>query len=63
MQLDVNVSAPNQIFVRGRGLDAEVGGYVRLTGSVNDIRPVGGFALNRGRLAILGQRVTFEEGA
>src|SRR5690606_22299107 len=26
--LDVTVSAPNQIFVRGRGLDAEVGGNV-----------------------------------
>lgn len=63
VQLDVTVSAPNQIFVRGRGLDAEVGGSVRLTGSVNDIRPVGGFQLNRGRLAILGQRVTFEEGS
>ncbi len=61
--LDVTVSAPNQIFVRGRGLDAEVGGNVRLTGTVNNIQPVGGFALNRGRLAILGQRVTFEEGS
>ncbi|WP_417307496.1 translocation/assembly module TamB domain-containing protein [Devosia sp.] len=62
VQLNVNVSAPNQIFVRGRGLDAEVGGQVKLTGSVNDIRPVGGFTLTRGRMAILGQRITFEEG-
>lgn len=62
LQLDVNVSAPNQIFVRGRGLDAEVGGAVRLTGPVTDIQPVGGFELNRGRLSILGQRITFEEG-
>lgn len=62
LQLDVNVSAPNQIFVRGRGLDAEVGGSVRLTGPVTDIQPVGGFELNRGRLSILGQRITFEEG-
>ena len=62
IQLDVTVEAPNQIFVRGRGLDAEVGGRVKLTGSVNDIRPVGGFELSRGRLAILGQRVTFEQG-
>jgi len=60
--LDVNVSAPNQIFIRGRGLDAEVGGSVRLTGPINNIQPVGGFSLNRGRLAILGQRVTFESG-
>ncbi|WP_423066512.1 translocation/assembly module TamB domain-containing protein [Devosia sp. CN2-171] len=63
VQLDVSVNAPNQIFVRGRGLDAEVGGSVRLTGSINDIQPVGGFQLNRGRMAILGQRVTFEEGS
>jgi len=62
IQLDIDVSAPNQIFVRGRGLDAEVGGRVKLTGSINDIRPVGGFQLSRGRLAILGQRVTFEQG-
>ncbi|QQR37307.1 translocation/assembly module TamB domain-containing protein [Devosia oryziradicis] len=60
--LDVNVNAPNQIFIRGRGLDAEVGGSVRLTGPINNIQPVGGFSLNRGRLAILGQRVTFESG-
>jgi translocation and assembly module TamB len=60
--LDINVSAPNQIFVRGRGLDAEVGGSVRLTGPLNNIQPVGGFSLNRGRLSILGQRITFESG-
>ena len=60
--LDINVSAPNQIYVRGRGLDAEVGGTVRITGPVNNVQPVGGFSLIRGRLAILGQRVTFESG-
>ena len=60
--LDINVNAPNQIFIRGRGLDAEVGGSVRLTGPIGNIQPVGGFSLNRGRLAILGQRVTFDSG-
>ncbi|GHA18033.1 DUF490 domain-containing protein [Devosia pacifica] len=60
--LDVRVNAPNQIFVRGRGLDAEVGGSVRLTGPIDDIRPVGAFELIRGRLALLGQRITFETG-
>lgn len=62
LQLDVAVEAPNQIYIRGRGLDAEVGGSVRLTGPVNDIRPVGAFSLNRGRLSILGQRITFTRG-
>jgi translocation and assembly module TamB len=62
-RLDVTVSAPNQVFVRGRGLDAELGGQVRLTGPVTDIQPVGAFNLIRGRLSILGQRITFDEGS
>jgi translocation and assembly module TamB len=62
MRLDVAVSAPARIFIRGRGLDTEVGGDVRLTGPVTDIQPVGGFRLIRGRLSILGQRITFDEG-
>ncbi|KKB08223.1 hypothetical protein VE26_11210 [Devosia chinhatensis] len=60
--LDINVNAPNQIFIRGRGLDAEVGGSVRLTGPIAAIEPVGAFALTRGRLDILGRRVIFETG-
>ncbi|QPC88714.1 translocation/assembly module TamB [Mesorhizobium sp. NBSH29] len=61
-RLDITVSAPRRIFVRGRGLDAELGGSVRLTGPVNNIQPVGGFELVRGRLSILAQRITFDEG-
>ncbi len=60
--LDINVNAPNQIFIRGRGLDAEVGGSVRLTGPVNAIQPVGAFTLTRGRMSIIGQRITFDTG-
>ena len=48
--------------MRGRGLDAELGGSVRLTGPVINIQPVGGFEMIRGRLSILGQRITFDEG-
>ncbi|WP_173931328.1 translocation/assembly module TamB domain-containing protein [Chelativorans sp. Marseille-P2723] len=62
LRLDVNIDAPARIFVRGRGLDAELGGSVRLTGPVTSIQPVGGFRLIRGRLSILAQRVTLEEG-
>ncbi len=61
-RLDVLVSAPNQIFVRGRGLDTELGGKVRLTGPVSAIQPVGAFDMIRGRMGILGQRITFDEG-
>ncbi|MGO1162092.1 translocation/assembly module TamB domain-containing protein [Brucella pseudogrignonensis] len=60
--LDVLVNAPNKIFVRGRGLDTELGGRVRLTGPITNIQPVGSFDLIRGRISILGQRITFDEG-
>ncbi len=62
VRLDINVTAPSKIFIRGRGLDAEIGGSVRLTGPATDIQPVGAFNLIRGRLGILGQRITFTEG-
>ncbi|NNU79072.1 translocation/assembly module TamB [Halovulum dunhuangense] len=61
--LDVLVNAPNQIFIRGRGLDAEMGGQVRVTGTASDVVPVGQINLIRGRLNILGQRIEFDEGS
>ena len=61
--LDVRIRAPNQIFVRGRGLDVELGGELRVQGTTTDIQPVGQFDLRRGRLQILGQRIEFDEGS
>lgn len=60
--LDVTVEAPARIFVRGRGLDAELGGAVRLRGTTADIRPDGRFDLVRGRLELLGKRLVLSEG-
>ncbi|MEZ5911267.1 MAG: translocation/assembly module TamB domain-containing protein [Paracoccaceae bacterium] len=60
--LDVTLNAPNRIFIRGRGLDAEMGGRLRLAGTTNDIRPEGGLDLIRGRLDILGKRFSLDEG-
>ncbi|WP_296419783.1 translocation/assembly module TamB domain-containing protein [Pseudooctadecabacter sp.] len=60
--LDLLIRAPSQIFVRGRGLDAELGGQLRLTGTTNAVIPVGRFDLVRGRLSILGQRFELDEG-
>ncbi|MCD7058608.1 translocation/assembly module TamB domain-containing protein [Pelagibacterium xiamenense] len=62
LALDVTISAPNQVFIRGLGLDAEVGGQLRITGNVADVQPVGGLELIRGRFSILGQRIDFESG-
>ncbi|MFN4058963.1 MAG: translocation/assembly module TamB domain-containing protein, partial [Roseinatronobacter sp.] len=52
--LDLTLEAPSRIFVRGRGLDAELGGSLRLTGTTSDIIPIGQFGLIRGRLDLLG---------
>ncbi len=60
--IDVRLKAPGQIFVRGRGLDAELGGALRLTGTSTDIVPQGQFNLVRGRLDILGKRLSLTEG-
>jgi translocation and assembly module TamB len=46
--LDVAVSAPNRIFVRGRGIDAELDGDLRLIGSSRDPVVVGAFEMRRG---------------
>ncbi|MEO9338180.1 translocation/assembly module TamB domain-containing protein [Mesorhizobium sp. SB112] len=62
LSLDIAINAPQQIFVQGRGLDAELGGNLRLTGPVSSPEAVGQFTLRRGRLSILGKRLDFTEG-
>lgn len=59
--LDIVVSAPNQLFVRGRGLDAELGGELRLLGTSAAVVPSGAFNLIRGRLEILGKRLDLSQ--
>ena len=62
LALDVTVNAPNQIFIQGRGVDAELGGSLKLTGPASSPQAVGTFTLQRGRLTILAKRLTFTEG-
>jgi translocation and assembly module TamB len=59
--LNVTISAPNRVFIRGRGLDAELGGEVTLLGSTTNVIPAGSFQLIRGRLDILGRRLVLSE--
>lgn len=60
--LDLTVSAQDRIFVRGFGLDAEMGGAVHLGGTIADVIASGQFDLIRGRLNLLGKRFVLEEG-
>ena len=59
--LNLRVNAPNQVFIRGRGLDAELGGALTLRGRTDAIVPSGAFNLIRGRLDILGRRLNLSE--
>ncbi|CTQ49686.1 translocation/assembly module TamB domain-containing protein [Jannaschia donghaensis] len=60
--LDLTINAPGRIFIRGRGLDAELGGTLRLSGTTANPITAGGFELVRGRLDILEQRFDLDEG-
>jgi translocation and assembly module TamB len=59
--LDVVISAPRQIFVRGRGLDVELGGIIAVRGTTAAPLPDGGLRLIRGRLDLLSERLTFDQ--
>jgi translocation and assembly module TamB len=60
--LNLTISAPNRNFVRGRGIYAEVGGNLHVSGSARDPQVTGGFDLLRGSLALLGKRLVFTQG-
>ncbi|WP_134679613.1 translocation/assembly module TamB domain-containing protein [Paracoccus ravus] len=61
-RFDLTISAPDQVFVRGRGVDAELGGEIRLTGNARQPIPVGALELIRGRVDLLGKRFDLTEG-
>jgi translocation and assembly module TamB len=60
--LAITVSAMNRIFVRGRGIYAELGGNLHVNGSARDPQVTGGFELLRGSLMLLSSRLTFTRG-
>ncbi|UXU75858.1 MULTISPECIES: translocation/assembly module TamB domain-containing protein [unclassified Paracoccus (in: a-proteobacteria)] len=61
-RFDLLISAPDQVFVRGRGVDAELGGEIRLTGNARQPIPIGQLELIRGRVDLLGKRLNLTEG-
>ncbi len=60
--LDLVVSARNRIFVRGRGVQAELSGDLRITGTSQDPNVLGGFELRRGDITLAGQRISLVRG-
>jgi translocation and assembly module TamB len=62
IKLNITVEAPRAIFVRGRGLDAEVGGQFRVTGDVAKPIVLGSLSLRRGDFTLAGRRLSFTRG-
>src|SRR5580698_5926118 len=60
--LKVNVNAPRQILVKGRGLDAELGGKITIGGTARAPSVDGGFDLQRGQFTLAGSRLNFQSG-
>jgi translocation and assembly module TamB len=61
--LDVSVQAPRQILVKGRGLDAELGGQIRVRGTTDAPLVTGSFDLLRGTFALASSNLTFSTGS
>jgi translocation and assembly module TamB len=62
IDLDIKVQAPQQILVQGRGLDAEMGGDLQITGSTDSLRVSGGFDLQRGSFSLASSKLSFSAG-
>jgi translocation and assembly module TamB len=60
--IELTLAAPSRVFVRGRGIDAELGGDLQLTGTLAKTVAIGGFEMRRGRLSLLAQRLDFTRG-
>ena len=60
--LNVSLDAPGQVFVRGRGLDVEFGGAMKLAGTIAAPRTVGGLDLRRGGVSLAGRSLDFTRG-
>jgi len=60
--LDLDVSAPRGVFVRGRGLDVETGGDLKLRGTSAAPQVGGGFDLRRGSFDLGSATLQFTSG-
>jgi translocation and assembly module TamB len=60
LRLNVGVDANARVFIRGRGLDAEIGGRLRAEGTADAPRLTGQLHLIQGRLELLGRSFAFD---
>ncbi len=63
MTLDLTIASPRRIYLRGRGIDAELGGTIQIRGTTSAPHPVGSVSLLRGRMDVLTKRFDFDRGS
>ncbi len=62
VRLALSIRAPQAVFVRGRGLDAEMSGQLEVAGTPAAPTVSGGLTMRRGDFTLLGRRLTFSRG-
>jgi translocation and assembly module TamB len=62
INLNIAVDAPRRILVKGRGLDAEMGGELHIRGTTAAPLVEGGFELQRGFFTLASSKLTFTNG-
>jgi translocation and assembly module TamB len=60
--LQLAINAPRQVLVQGRGLDAELGGALKIGGTAAAPEVAGDLELQRGSLSIAGGTLAFQSG-
>lgn len=60
--LNLTIEAPGQVFVRGRGIDCEFAGSMRVTGTTSNPQTIGALHMRRGTISLAGRTLTFTEG-
>lgn len=62
IRLALTINAPQAIFVRGRGLDAEMSGQFQVSGTPSAPEAIGGLTMRRGEFTLGGRRLNFTRG-
>ena len=62
VRLALTIDAPNSIFVRGHGLDSELGGKLTVGGTAAAPQIGGGFEMRRGAISVAGTNLQFSKG-
>jgi translocation and assembly module TamB len=62
INLAIAVNAPRNVYVRGRGLDAELGGELSVGGTIAAPEITGDLEMRRGDITVIGRRIAFDRG-